>query len=117
MRDSKKYTLGEVAFMGAIAPVLIALMGVLSAPFVIWKSYVITILWSWFVVPYFNLPPLSIWLVYGLMTLYGIFKSDYTVKKEQDDTNWKSTFVMLLLGPAMSLGVGYLIHHFALHAR
>ena len=117
MTEPKKYTLGEWITITIATPLAVIFMGITALPFVLWKSYVITILWAWFVTPYFHLPTLSVWLVYGLTTLLSLVKSDMTVKKEPDAINWKSSYAMFVIGPALSLGIGYLIHHYALHGR
>lgn len=117
----QKYTLGEAAAVGVVAsivaPVVIALIALLSTPFSLWRSWVFVQLWAWFVVPYFHLPPVSTWLVFGLFTLISLIRADYTVKKNPDETNWKSSLVLSTIGPAISLFAGYLVHHYALHGR
>jgi len=121
MSDKQKYTLGEAAAVGAIGTVVIpfflAAIAIVSAPFVLWKAWVIVQLWAWFVVPYFHLPALSVWLVWGLLSLYGLITAEPQVKKTPDEINWKSTFICMATGPALSLAVGWAIHHYALHGR
>lgn len=97
-------------------PLLFVGVGLLALPFVYWKAHVFTILWGWFVVPYFHLPPLSPWLVYGLITMYAMLKSE-TPKEDEPKTKWVAAYVGFIVSPAISLGIGWLIHHYALHGK
>lgn len=121
MSKTEKYTLGEASAISALlavgVPVMIAVIGVVSLPFALWRAYVITKLWTWFVLPTFHIPTPSVWMVYGLSVVYGLWTADSTVKKVKEETNWKSTLSMMACGPAISLLCGYLVYHYALHGR
>ena len=119
MTEPKKYTLGEVGISAVIVPLLFGFTFIATLPFALWKAYVITVLWGWFVVPYFHLPELPLWIAYGLMVIYGLWTVEMTIRDEPDKpkVKWAISFLMMTIGPAISLGVGYLAHHFALHGR
>lgn len=111
--SENKYTLGEAAVGFTLAPFVLAAITVLVLPFSLWQAWVLVQLWSWFVVPYFHAPTISVWLVMGLLLIYGSVTKTSEVKKEAPETNWTSTFIVFVFGPAFSLTIGYLIHHFA----
>lgn len=116
MSESRKYTLGEVAMGGILGAIIIPAMFVVMVPFLLWKCYVLSVLWGWFIVPYFHIPQPPIWALYGLMMVVGMFR-DVDTEEKETKTDWKKLFMSLTVSPAIALGVGWLIHHYALHGR
>lgn len=41
----------------------------------LYTTYVLMVLWGWFVVPIFHLGAISFWAIYGLTLLIGLFRS------------------------------------------
>ena len=66
-------------------------------------------LWKWFVVPYFGLPQLPVWEFWGLSIFVGTFVNTDGIAHDKAYKWW-----MPFVRPVIVLGVGYLIHHFAL---
>jgi hypothetical protein len=97
------------AFGGFVG--LLALM-VLSS---MWKGYVLTVLWAWFVVPTFGLPALAIAPAIGLAMVVSFLthQSDAIKEPEGDFAERLAKSVSLVLVmPALVLGVGWVVHQF-----
>jgi hypothetical protein len=111
----------------------------------LFTAFVLTVLWSWFVVPAFHVDPVSFWLMYGLILLIDLLRSDGN--DVEADHRHKIVAIMLdacvpaerraevmeqltefteqiwyeagwklfgkLLGNAMALGLGFVVHVFA----
>ena len=102
-------------------PVITFVLLVLSLPALIavasiWRGYVLSILWGWFVVPYFALTPLSIPLAIGLSILVSMLISHRTGKEvEKEMGPWQSITIGLMLvtlGPAFYLLAGWIVTKF-----
>jgi len=78
-----------LACLGTIFVILVALI----VPPLLY-GWVATILWAWFVVPLFELPPLTIPYAIGLSYLIAMYRSN-TVKKDAKLTGAKA-LVMLV---------------------
>jgi hypothetical protein len=64
---------------------------VLAVPFMLYRAWALTILWGWFVVPVFNLPPLSLGHACGLILILffltsfdGLNRDRYEAKPRHD---------------------------------
>src|SRR5215469_5975666 len=42
----------------------------------LFTAFVLTVLWGWFVVPAFNVAPVSFWVMYGLTLIIGLLQTD-----------------------------------------
>jgi hypothetical protein len=49
----------------------------------LYTTYVLTVLWSWFVTPAFGLAHVSFWMMYGLTMLIGLLRRPDDVEGEQ----------------------------------
>ena len=71
-----EFVIALVVLLFVTALALIA--GLLVAvPITIWRGYVLSVLWAWFIVPLFGLPALSIPLAIGLMVIVSMARGDY----------------------------------------
>jgi hypothetical protein len=90
-------------------PVLIALSS-------IWRGYVLTVLWGWFIVPAFGAHPLSVPLAIGISMLVGMLtmhKNGKEAEKEMGAGTAIATSVGLaVLVPLAALGSGWVVHLF-----
>jgi hypothetical protein len=86
----------------------------------IWPAFILTYLWSWFVVPWVHLPPLSLGYAYGLMLIVG-FVANGNKKQEEVKADPDKSFEEVMgkafgaimtscLSGALTLGFGYIIH-------
>jgi hypothetical protein len=113
MATEKKYSLAEFAVGMAVAPFMFALIILAVMPLALWDAYAATKLWAWFVVPVFHSPALGIWQMYGLFLVVATFKSSRYIKDQK--TDWKTLFVMEILGPPLAILVGYIVHTHFIH--
>jgi len=99
-----------VAAVGFIAGVLVLLA--ISA---IWKGYVLTVLWGWFVVPTFGLPALSLAPAIGMSMVVSFLTHQSDATKEQEGSSSErlaKAVAHALLVPALVLGIGAVVRHF-----
>ena len=95
---------------------LTAIAGVLGLAVIgaIWSGYVLTILWAWFVVPTFGLPPLALAPAIGLAVVVSYLTHQYHPKpaKPDDDGKWDETarvIAHMVFRPAIALLVGWIV--------
>lgn len=119
MTESKKYTPGEFAAYGAVGAVVlaffIAIIPIIAIPLTAYYVWCDMHLWNWFIVPYFGLPPMTLWWGVGMWTMISSIKTTYSSKEEpEEDKKWSpwKTFGMAILGHTATLLTGYLIHHY-----
>ena len=103
----------DVAFVllfGALGlPVLIALSA-------LWRGYVLSVLWGWFVVPAFGLPALSVPLAIGLSLIVSFLTMHKTGNEAEKDRELSEAFihsvVVAALVPAFVLFAGWVVTKF-----
>lgn len=96
--------------LGSVVGILALL--VLSS---MWKGYVLTVLWAWFVVPTFGLPTLALAPAIGLAMVVSFLthQSDASKAPEGDFSDHMAKAVAhALLLPAMVLGIGWVVKQF-----
>lgn len=80
-----------------------------------WRGYVLTVLWAWFVMPTFGLPALGIAPAIGLALVVSFLthQSDAAKKPEGDFAERMATAVAYaFLLPLLVLGIGWVVHQF-----
>lgn len=87
----------------------------LTALSAMWKGYVLTVLWAWFVTPIFGLPLLALAPAIGLSLVVSFLTYQHGVA--QDDKGDFSDrmakgVAMGLLWPAMALCIGLVVSQF-----
>lgn len=103
MTTSNKSTsssIGTLALALCGLPVMVGLLAV-------WRGFVLTYLWSWFVVGYFHVPPLSIPIAIGLSLIAGFFSTH-----QKNDETLGNTLAMAVFAPAMTLFIGWIVTKF-----
>lgn len=84
----------------------------IAVPAVIWRGYVLSVLWGWFAVPRFDVAPLSIPYAIGLAMIACMATSQRTWREATDkDVKW-APFVMLFAGPALTLCTGWIVKQY-----
>ena len=79
------------------------------------KGYVFSILWAWFVVPTFGLPPLAIAPAIGVALLVSFltYQSDATKTPEGGALDrFTETASLAFVVPVLVLGVGWVVRQF-----
>lgn len=95
--------------IGMIIIIPVAL--VMLVPVALWRGYVLSILWGWFIVPTFGAPALSLVMAIGLAIVVGMFTASIPSKKkdDEDDKALSNYFVNGFITPALSLLFGYIV--------
>lgn len=96
--------------IGGIVGVL-ALLTIAS----IWKGYVLTVLWGWFVVPTFGLPALALAPAIGLAMVVSFLTHQSDASKEPDgefSDRMLKAIAHTLVMPALVLGIGWVVARF-----
>lgn len=77
-----------------------------------WRGYVLSVLWAWFVVSTFAVPMLNIPAAIGLFLTVALFKS---AQKENTNDVARTTAETLgigAMGPLFLLGIGWIVTKF-----
>lgn len=82
----------------------------LIAASAVWRGYVLSILWGWFMVPAFGLPALTVPLAIGLSLVVG-FLTAHRLKKDKD-FEWGWAIGNMIFAPAMVLLIGWIVTRF-----
>ena len=61
----------------------------------IWAAYVATIVWGWYVVPYYGIKPPSVIITFGLLLLARLFCPSNRVS-DDDDKKWAPIMVAIM---------------------
>ncbi len=102
------YTAAEVGVGAVLAPILLALVVVLSFPLTMIQAFVAMKIWNWFPVEYFHLQPISYWMMVGFYYVKFAMVSGRHIKDERID--FKGMLIGTALIPWVTLLVAYLIH-------
>jgi hypothetical protein len=81
----------------------------------IYHGFVLTKLWSWFVVPVFSAPHLSIPAAIGLCLIVGFMSKDNDSSNHEKKPLWEVIFDATLkaaIVPSLSLLTGYIVSHY-----
>ena len=102
-----------IAVLGIIIGMAV-LIGSAIAVGAILNGYVLTILWGWFIIPTFHLPPLSIPAAIGIAMVASYLTHQYApdVEEKERSTGEKilRTALTIVLRPVSVLGIGYIVH-------
>lgn len=92
---------------------LLALLGVTALLVFssMWRGYVFSILWGWFIVPVFHLPMLGIATAIGVAMVVS-FLTHQLRKEETDNTAYGEVFGLVFFYPLVFLGIGWVVHQF-----
>jgi hypothetical protein len=89
---------------------LLKLLGwiALLAGAAVWRGYVLSILWVWFIVRAFDAPPISIPLAIGVSLIVSFLTRQW--QKEKHATSF--VIGMAIFAPAMTLFIGWIVTKF-----
>lgn len=106
MNDDK--SCAEVILAIIALPVLIVINSILN-------GFVLTVLWGWFVVPLFSLPPLNIPQAVGISIILSYLTHQKTDTKDKDDGFWStilSALLYIILYPLLVLAIAWVVQLF-----
>lgn len=96
-----------------LATVLIApVAALLLLPILLWSGWAASILWGWFAVPAFGLPPLSITNAAGICLLISVARVKLSAPK--DSLSFGQKVFAVVFGPPFAVGMGWLVKWIAL---
>lgn len=82
----------------------------------LWRGYVLSVLWSWFMVTTFNLPELAVFPAMGvsLVILYMTYhhKPNLVEDNRSDAHKILESFLIIFLYPLVILGIGWVYNQF-----
>lgn len=85
---------------------LLAVIAVCS----VWRGYIVTKLWAWFVTAHFGIAPIGIPTAIGLAIIAGMFTVSTAPSKDKTDDKITGKRVVLALGlPAFALLFGWVV--------
>lgn len=88
-------------------------IGLLMTLSCIFYGYALSLLWGWFIVPTFELPPLSLVPAIGLALVVSYL--NYTNIRQEDETLKEVVFRILFFGiakPVLAISFGWIIYQF-----
>ncbi len=100
------------SFLGSLAAILaiVGIMAVMIAILSIWRGFVLVKLWTWFVVPTFGLPALTMAPAIGFSLLVGFLVYQYSAADSAAETNNKNVAFVGVIYPLIVLVIGYVVH-------
>lgn len=92
---------------GPEATLAILFMLAMIVPSVMWRGYVLSIMWGWFLVPTFDLPLLKIAPALGISAIFGFMSP--SCKKEDDDSDSIGQIVLKSVVKAFAIPAWFLL--------
>lgn len=93
---------GTVAGAGAVG--VVAMM--------MWRAYVLTVLWSWFIVATFAVPALSVPAAIGLFITVAMFRNRKKENSADEKESIGEQLAIQALIPLLLLGMGWIVKMF-----
>lgn len=92
-----------------------AIISILSSPFIyVWRGYVLTILWGWFIVPTFGIKAITIPQAIGLSLIVSFLTYQASKSVFADEEEPKKSILQVILSfiiPATCLLIGWIVNH------
>lgn len=85
----------------------LALLGALVVPVSLYFGWAASILWGWFVVPVFGLPPITVMQAWGITLALSMLRPKINMSKSESD--FPSGLLAVVIAPPLSVGFGYAI--------
>lgn len=93
-----------------MTPIVITLIAfAMVAGMLLWKGYVLSILWDWFIVPVFHVSSIGIPLAIGITIVFNLL-TNHNYRTEEGK-EWEVIF-KAFLGPLFLLGIGWVVKQF-----
>lgn len=105
LKMNSKITAALLVFFGMIGIVAIG---------AVWRGYILTVLWGWFVVPTFGLPALGVAAVIGISLIVAFMTMSTKTDNEEGDAYEKLGKLLgrMILVPLIALGMGWAVQLF-----
>lgn len=82
------------------------LLNLIAGVLAIWEGFVVSVLWGWFMVPMFHLPPMRIPYAIGIALLVGMLV--HRTRKEGDEPETAMVIAYGIVVPLVCLGFGWI---------
>ncbi len=94
-----------------MAIILIPILALVAALSVMWRGYAFSVLWGWFVMPYFGVAALSIPVAIGLTMVVSFLTYQFTHTEDNRSSREKiiEGITIGLLRPAFALLFGWVV--------
>lgn len=92
--------------MGAIIGIIFLL--ILIVPIGLYRAWVLTVMWMWFIVP-LGLPEIGIAHAWGISMAIGMLTVSHVYKEDKEPLK---SFANMIFAPLVLLGIGYIVHSF-----
>ena len=76
-----------------------------------YRGWIISMLWSWFIVPQFSVGPLSIFTALGISLLVTLLTHEFDATKAKQEP--VEAILAAFFGLTSLLAIGYIVHSFA----
>lgn len=78
----------------------------------VWRAYVLSVMWAWFIVATFGLPAITVPVAVGIM--YGVLLFKHIPSKLEADNphDYNSRLAFDLIVPTVVLGFGWIVKGF-----
>lgn len=96
-----------MAVLTAIA-LIIGVIGIITLA-VIWRGFVLSVMWGWFLVP-IGLPNIGLALAIGISATVAMMTHQATQSTEKSDGG--KALIALFVGPLLLLGIGWVVHQY-----
>lgn len=70
------------------------------------RGFVLSVMWGWFMVPTFGLPPLGIASAFGVALMVGVLTQDPSAAKEKEKLSPGKTILKVLMINLVPLAIG-----------
>ena len=95
----------------AVIGILVTFIG-LAILVTVLNAWALVKLWSWFIVPLFDLPPLSVPFAIGIALVAGLFaplSNNENKKQNKSTSDAVSNVIVVMLRPVPAVLVGYIV--------
>lgn len=78
---------------------------------IMWRGYVLSVLWGWFAVPFFGLPTLGTVQCMGVILIVTFLTHQSTVRSKDRENAFAKAVGIAFLVPALDLLIGWILLH------
>lgn len=82
---------------------------IIIIPVQLWRAYVLCKIWSWFIIQ-IGMPTLTTMPAIGILLIFSFLKNDSHDGDKADAKNLLKEIIQAIINPAITLGVGALLH-------
>jgi len=93
-----------------LAVLMIGGIAIIGIPLALMRGWALSVLWGWFMVPLFHLPPLAIAQAIGVGLVVTTFSPPGGGDcQKSKDYKWYNPLLYGFIGPLLGVGMGYIV--------